>query len=188
MQYTEQEIIELLKTGDSRVFEWLFKQYYAALRIYAHRLVGELDFSEEAVAATFAVVWEKRTTIIFDSSVRSYLFRAVHNRCLNHLKQQQVRKKYERYLLDQPLPGIQTASAELALGAEDLRREIALALEDLPEKCRQIFLLSRFGHKKYHEIAAMLDLSPKTVEAQMTIALRKLRHHLRHWLPLLAWL
>lgn len=185
MEYSEREIIDLLKAGDTRVFEWLFKQYYAALRIYAHRLVGELDLSEEVVAASFAAVWERRSRIDFDHSVKSYLFRTVHNRCLNHIKQQQVRKRYERYLLEQSLPGAEEAEAELSLGADDLRREIGLALDELPEKCRQIFLLSRFGNKKYHEIAAMLELSPKTVETQMSIALRKLRERLREWLPVL---
>lgn len=181
MEYTEGEIIVLLRKGDNRIFEWLFKSYYASLKIYAHRLVGEPDTAEEIVAAVFTVIWEKKEEIVFGSSVKGYLFRAVHNRCINHLKRLQIRKRYERHLLERLAEYSEEASAEWELGAEDLQKAIMAALDELPSKCREIFLLSRFGHKKYQEIASMLDVSTKTVETQMSIALRKLRKSLRHW-------
>jgi len=184
MEYTERAIIQRLKEGDKVVFEWLFKEYYTSLCIYAYRFTGEQAMSEELVSSTFAAIWEKRKEINFDTSIRSYLFRTVHNKGLNHLKHLKTRKKYENYLLDHLPSWTEGVIAEQLQTGGDLRQDIEKALQSLPDRCREIFLLSRFGGKKYHEIATLLNISPKTVETQMSIALRKLRHNLRHWIPL----
>lgn len=187
MEYSDKEAAEGLKAGDTVVFEWLFRKYYAQLCLYANRFLAGPQNAEEIVSETFAVLWEKKDRIQFSHSVRGYLFGTVHHKCINALEHLKVRNRYEEWLITSARQSGQDEIPEQDLIEKEMTRDIEKAIEDLPEKCRQIFKLSRFEQKKYHEIAAILQLSPKTVETQMRIALEKLRQSLRHLLTLFIW-
>ena len=178
----ESFIIERLRSGDANIFEWLFKNKYKGLCYYATKLLGNISTAEEIVSETFAEIWEKKEKIIFTSSVNAYLYTTVHNKSINFLKRQKTISAYNKYLLETKREFNPAEIPDNIYHEKDITIEIVNAIKLLPEKCREIFILSRFENKRYREIAELLDISPKTVENQMGIALEKLRKHLQHML------
>ncbi len=177
MHHEDIILVERLRNGDTRAFEQLFKPYYERLCLFANRFIDNMPAAEEIVADAYAALWEKRTTILISISFRAYIYRAVHNRCLNYIKHKRIEREYIDYLLQNYLPADDYSDSGRE---EELEKEVEDAIESLPDKCRQIFKMSRYDHLRYREIASKLDLSPKTVERQMVIALEKLRRQLRH--------
>ncbi|WDF57356.1 RNA polymerase sigma-70 factor [Mucilaginibacter sp. KACC 22063] len=172
--------VNKLTAYDKAAFESLFKIYYRKLILFANRFVNDLDVSEEIVCDVFAVLWEKGHEINFTGTLSSYLFKAVQNRCLNHLKHKKIENLYVSYLERNHLLNEIIETTESRYFEKEMSRQITTALDALPEKCREIFVMSRFGNKKYKEIAEELNLSPKTVERQISIALDKMRKLLKH--------
>lgn len=169
-------LIERLRKGDAQAFEQLFTTYYKNLCLFANRFIDHMPAAEEIVADTYAVIWEKKETILISISFRAYMYKAVRNRCLNYISHQRIEREYIDYVLQHHFPiNDQSAARE-----EELERNVEDAIESLPDRCRQIFKMSRYDHLRYGEIAVKLGLSPKTVERQMVIALEKLRRHLQH--------
>lgn len=169
-----------MKENDIAFFEALFKTHYTRLCFYANTIIGNIPVSEEIVSDLFAEIWEKRLQIEFNSSIKAYLYKSVYNRCLNHIKHSKVENTYVKYLLKNKSKNYFSEMPSYAYEEKEISKEIKTAIDNLPEQCRNIFLLSRVQNKKYHEIATILNLSPKTIENQMTIALRKLREGLKH--------
>jgi RNA polymerase sigma-70 factor (ECF subfamily) len=142
-----------------------------------------MDVAEEIVQEVFIKLWERREELEFNSSVKSYLFRAVHNTSLNYLRHLKVREEHRQYAEERH----QLLSMEYSDGLEEkeLENRIWDAIGRLPEQCARIFQMSRFEGLKYREIADKLGISPKTVEVQMGKALRRLREDLKDYLPTL---
>ena len=166
--------------GDARAFECLFKLNYTRLTLFANRFLNDLPASEEIVSDVFAMLWEKGHEINFTGTVSAYLFKAVQNRCINYIKHQKTENLYFNYLQRNNLLNDMASAAEARYMEKEMSEQIDIALATLPEKCREIFMMSRFNHLKYNEIAAELNISPKTVERQISIALDKLRRLLKH--------
>jgi RNA polymerase sigma-70 factor (ECF subfamily) len=182
VEITNSDIILAFKQGDKEVFEKLFRSYYQSLCRYANGLLNDTDEAEEVVQQVFVTIWEKRTSIEIKISFKSYLYRAVHNSCLNHIEKLKVR---QIYVAQQS--GHEEVSAEHSetnLQKNELQARISSALLKLPEQCRKVFLLSRQDEMKYAEIADHLGISIKTVENQMGKALRIMREELKEYLPL----
>ena len=172
---------------DDVAFEHLFKAHFKALHAYANVTLGDEEQSEEIVQAVFIKLWEKRELLHIDTSVKAYLYRSVHNDCLNYIKHNKVKAKYEDYAT---YSGSElTASAAKQLELKELEWHVHEAMKELPTQCRTIFQMSRFEELKYKEIAQQLNISIKTVENQMGKALKLMRVKLRDFLPLfLIWL
>lgn len=168
-------------------FEELFKSNFAYLCNFAHQYVKDLDAAQDLCQKVFIQLWEKRTTLDPNQNLKSYLFTAVKNRCLNYIRDH---KKYRSKILDLDCGDIELSEQTIDhLIADDLQAVIEEALNQLPEKCRKVFEMSRFQEMKYKEIAEELEISQKTVEAHMSKALKLLRLHLKeHWLVLLILL
>lgn len=177
--------IENIAAEDVVAFESLFKTHYAKLCFYANSIIGDLDVAKEIVADLFTEIWAKRNEIEFNVAIKSYLYKSVYNRCLNHLRHSKIKNIYVEYLLKNESNNLFSQEPSYAYDEKEISKEITNAIDRLPEKCKAIFLLSRMQNKKYHEIAAILELSPKTVENQMSIALKKLREMLKHLLAIL---
>ncbi|SDE14323.1 RNA polymerase sigma-70 factor, ECF subfamily [Mucilaginibacter pineti] len=173
-------LITKLTQGDTVAFEVLFKLYYTRLTLFANRFVNDLSVAEEIVADVFTDLWERGHETTFSTSVRSYLFKMVQNRSLNYLKHQKIENLYVSYLEKNNLFDEVRSTVESGYEEKELVQQIKAAIDTLPEKCREIFVLSRFSDLKYREIAAQLNISPKTVERQVSIALEKLRRTLKH--------
>ena len=168
--------------GDEKAFEALFRNYYPSLCQSANRLLNDPDEAEETVQNVFISLWEKRENMEIQVSVKSYLYRAVHNAALNRIKHRKVRKQYE----EEQLAMVSHAEPASHLSLEnELERQIQDAIEGLPEQCRLVFKLSRFEELKYAEIAGRLGISVKTVENHMGKALKVLREKLKDYLVLL---
>jgi RNA polymerase sigma-70 factor (ECF subfamily) len=169
--------------ADPAHFEQLFKAHYAPLHRYAYRMVDDEDAAEEIVQSTFVKLWEGRQTLRIEESGQAYLYRAVHNRSLNYLEHQKVKRAHEAHVMLQGEASSNDSDSTTRL--RTLEAKLDAALKRLPEGCRTVFQLSRFEDLKYREIADRLGLSVKTVEAQMSKALRILRTELAEFLPIL---
>lgn len=167
---------------DRAHFEWLFRTHFVHLCNFARQYVQDLDTAKDITQKVFINLWENREKINPQKAVQSYLFTAVRNRCLNHIRDH---KKYRSRVLD-----LDIVDQEVSFDSDDsdlleFKEKVAEALQALPEKCRLVFEMSRYRNMKYKEIAEELDVSVKTVEAHMSKALRSLRGQLKDYLPFL---
>jgi len=167
---------------DKREFEELFRNFFTPLMAFSRRILGDEDDAREVVHQVFINLWEKRSELDFSTSLKSYLFTSVNNRSLNMIRD---RKKFSSEEVPERA-GEWDVSAQIE--AIELEEKIRAAIETLPERCREVFELNRFEGLKYSEIASQLDISVKTVENQMTKALRILREQLGKYLSILLWL
>jgi RNA polymerase sigma-70 factor, ECF subfamily len=186
----ENELFKHLKKGDVVAFERLFKTYYKNLCFFAENYVKEKAMAEEIVGNFFMTIWEKRKFIEIKGSVKSYFYSSVHNQCLKYLEHLKVMKKYEEYALSrlrnkELLAPTSNAYPLANLISQEIVQDIEKSIDDLPEKCKEIFMLSRFEEMSYEEISARLDISINTVRTQMARAMQKLRENLKNYLPLL---
>jgi len=172
--------------SDRGYFEKVFKEYFKALAYYAQKFTGDLDSAKDIVHSIFISLWEKRDSISLDQPVKSYLFTAVHNRCLNHIRDRAKFIKNDTSDLDY-ISGL-TVDDTSSIETQETESRINDAINCLPEKCSEVFKLVRFEELKYREIADRLGISVKTVEAQMSKALRILREELKDYLVILLWL
>lgn len=167
--------------GTLAKFETIFREHFKALHIYACSFTKNEVEAEEIVQGVFCKLWEKRDQMSELQSVTAYLYKMVYNESLNHQKHVKVRARHEATAMKSQEPEDSTDHAAL----NELRMEIDKVMKELPEQCRTIFQLSRFEALKYRDIAARLKISEKTVEGQMTKALRILRTRLSKFLPVL---
>jgi RNA polymerase sigma-70 factor (ECF subfamily) len=181
----EVEIADL-KTGNAKQFEALFKQWYEPLCRYAHSLLHDTDEAEDIVQKTFCKLWDQREKLEIHTSIKSYLYRMVHNACLNTIKQWQTQSEHREAIAGS---SVSTANCvEDTVFHKELSARIDLAIAALPERCREVFLLSRMQHLSYLKIAETLQISPNTVETQIVKALKTLRIKLKDYLWTALWL
>jgi RNA polymerase sigma-70 factor (ECF subfamily) len=169
---------------DKKEFESLFYSHFAMLVNFASTFLHDEDNAKEIVQDVFIRLWQKREEMNKQKSVKSYLFTSVRNRSLNFIRNH---KKFQNEYLDIE-QAIDTEFAVEISGEDNLEEKIEAALQKLPPKCRRIFEMSRFEEKKYRVIADELEISQKTVEAQMSKALRILRVELKDLMLLLLLL
>lgn len=186
----EPPLLRRLALGEVAAFEAIFWAYYKPLCRFALRYVPTGEIAEELVSDVLTRLWQDRHTLDVRFSLRAYLFAAVKNTCLNHLKSQFARHPPASDDSPEALAaGAHAPAPHAALEYAELERLIEAGIGQLPPACRTIFSLSRKAGLSYEEIAGSLGISKKTVKAQMGIALRKLRRHLhRHWDKLLLLL
>jgi RNA polymerase sigma-70 factor (ECF subfamily) len=171
-----------LVQGNELAFEKIFKIYYKPLCHYAYSFLNDGAEAEEVVQNTFVKIWERRSTIQVQTSVKAYLYSMVRNSCLNVIKHEKVKKEFAKdhqYVSETSRPVV-----EEKMISNDLESKIYEAMRALPEQCRLVFQLSRFEELKYQEIADQLEISVKTVENQMGKALKMMRVHLKEYLVL----
>ncbi len=168
---------------DERAFEQVFKKYFKDLHGYACSIVKDEAVAEGIVQNVFLKLWERAENLNFGQAPAPYLYRAVHNESLNHLKHKKVRQAYDAYASKQQVYEKSSATSKVQLS--ELQQKISVAMNELPQQCRTIFQMSRFREMKYQEIADELGLSVKTVEAQMGKALKVMRKKLADYLPIL---
>ncbi|HSC53578.1 MAG TPA: RNA polymerase sigma-70 factor [Phnomibacter sp.] len=175
----------LLSVRNEQAFEQVFKTHFKSLHSYACAILKDEAVAEGVVQNVFLKLWEKADTLQYQQSVTGYLYRSVHNMALNHLKHQKVKQAYDAYAAQQSVHQHDAANRQLHL--KELQYHFTEAMNELPEQCRTIFQMSRFREMKYQEIADELGISVKTVEGQMSKALRVLRIKLADFLPILLF-
>ena len=171
-------VLHRLKLGDKEAFNFIFRNYYRGLVLFAMDFVRDQDKAEEIVEGVFIKLWEDRDKIVVHTSLKSYLLRSVQNKCLDIIKHEKIREKYSTSLLGNP----SGREDENGFISYELKEKIEITVNSLPGKTKEIFKMSRFENKKYREIAEALNISVKTVEASMGKALAILRKELKDWL------
>lgn len=173
----EEIIVNRLINKDKRAFELVFNQYFNIMVAYANRFMDTREEAEEVAQDVFVKFWEKCDSLSPDSSVKSYLYRSVHNSCLNVLKHEKVKDGYKQHVINFLETTYQNTIDES--DPDVVRKKIHDEIDNLPPRCSEIFKLSRFEGLKYQEIADHLEISVKTVEVQMGKALKVLRENLK---------
>jgi RNA polymerase sigma-70 factor (ECF subfamily) len=178
-----------LATGrNTELFEKIFRQYAKPLFYYAAKFVGD-EPARDIVQDVFVKLWSDESLVIA-KSLNSLLFTAVRNRCLQQLEKQKVRNRYaeatRQMLQREELEFYMEERSSLI--EQELEDKLNEVLNQLPERCRQIFVLSRFENKKNREIAEELDISIKAVEKQISKALAIIRAEMKEYLPLMLFL
>ena len=187
MEFTNTASVAPVLVYNDNAFEQLFKEHYRALHAYAAVMLRDEEQAEEIVQGVFLKLWEKRDQLQIQTSIKAYLYKSVHNDCLNLFERNKTRLKYENHASYTMDKHSELASKNVEL--KELEDRLGKALNELPQQCRTIFQMSRFEDLKYKEIADSLGLSVKTVENQMGKALRILRTKLADFLPLvLLWI
>ncbi|MFZ9969714.1 MAG: RNA polymerase sigma-70 factor [Bacteroidia bacterium] len=162
---------------DIQLFEKLFRQYRPGLLAFARNILNDHEEAEEVIHDIFLSIWEKRSDMFTDPGLKSYLFRAVKNRCLNVLR----KAKLDFEELPDQVPELDTSAiASELLEAKETEKLLAHLIEQLPKKCKQAFLLSRVDGLSHKEVAEIMDISAKTVENQIGIALKFFKENLGH--------
>ncbi len=173
----EKRLFERALKGDTAAFEKIYRSYVKELCSFAAYYVKSYNAAEDIVQNLFLLLWERKETVRIDGSFKTYLFTSVRNLSLNFLKHQTIeRTSSGTYSM---LFSVPSATPHEIVEHQELDVLITQALEKIPERCRIVFILSRYFNMKYTEIAEILEISVKTVDAHMVHAVKSLRSHLR---------
>ena len=176
MESREKYIIEGLRSGKESAYRQLFDQYYRRLVVFANKYLEDLESARDIVQEFYLHLYESRHSISIQTSLKSYLYSAVRNRCINHVKHEQVMEKHRN--MSRSAANASDPDPEEIMDAVELEVRIYEIVSSLPEKCRQIYIMSRVEGKQNREIADELNLSIRTVETQISKALKSLKDSL----------
>jgi len=156
-------------------FEKLYKRFQPSLINYAYYLTRSSEDSVELVNDVFLSVWNKRNRLKLDSNLKTYLYTAVKNRSINYIKKNKL-----VIVFDEQIDTLSDFEADHSILEKEQLIIIQQIMNDLPSKCKQVFAMSRIDQLSNKEIASFLDISIKTVEAQITKALKIFRKKLKN--------
>lgn len=172
--FIEKEWLTALQQGSHSALEAIFDSYYRYLVVTAYKLIHDDQKAKDLVQDVFFNLWVKREEINIQGSLKSYLRRAVVNRTIDDIRKNK-RMVREEEVSDHRQQISDSPSADQILAAQDLQVTINKAIETLPDKCRTVFAMSRFENLSHKEIAEQLQISTKTIENQITKALKIIR-------------
>nr|WP_319399797.1 RNA polymerase sigma-70 factor [uncultured Carboxylicivirga sp.] len=177
---SDDTLIRKVRGGDENAFGIIFKAYFPRLLVYAKGMVGDQEVAEDLVQEAFASVWEKRYLLKDKGNLKSFLFRAVRNICLNHLDHNKVVNKYiDAFRHESASQGLYMFNfldeQEYEEACNEMMDEVHRILKTLPPTVRQAFVLSRIKELKNQEVAEQMGLNIKTVEKHISRALKTLR-------------
>lgn len=175
-------------------FESIYVSYYSRMKRFAQEYVIREEDAENIVQDVFLELWEHKRFLSSHSNLFAYLFTAVKNKCLDFLRHKTVVEKTAEKLKDEHTRSLQMklysleAFDEKLFSEPDIETIVQNAINALPDKCREIFILNKMEGKKQKVIAQELNISIHTVESQMAIAYKKLKEELKDYIPLLIFL
>ena len=175
----ESELLARLRAGDDDAFDTIFREQYPVLVVSATRLLGERALAEEIAQDVMLELWRRRASLILTGAIRAYLHQATRNRALNQLRQARTAQRGEVYLRGPSEP----SSSDAHVISVELGAAVAKAMAALSGPQREVFEMNRQRGLTYNEIAELLGISVKSVEARMGRALKLLREALAAWLP-----
>lgn len=172
---TNADIIQICR-WDDKSMELLYDNFYRALVSYGCQFV-EREIAEDIVQEMFSVLWEQRPQFKSFPQLTSYLYRTVHNAAFNHLRHQTVHNNYRQSILDHLQESLLVDDVAERFNKEEIYRQLFAAIDELPPRQREVFLLCMDG-KKNKEIAEQLQISAETVKVQNRRAINSLREKL----------
>lgn len=169
---------------DHLLLDNLFRKYYKILKAFACKYVEDQSIAEDIVQEVFYEIWLRKSMIDLNAYLKPYLFKSVHNKCLNHLNNKYTKEKISLNQLSTDSysePSLKSQESELedSLLYKELESEIRKCIDNLPEQCKKTYLLRHTYGLKNREIAEQLNINIKTVEKHMANALIKIREHLK---------
>ncbi len=176
------ELLSQINDGDREAFNVIFRKYYKPLCAYAYRFVT-IDDAEETVQDLLLWLWQNHEKMVIQTSLSSYLFRAVYLRCISCIGQNNVKQKAEKFYWQNQVDNIPQDVTEFQ--TEELLKRIHESIDRLPESYRKAFVMHRFQGNSYKEIARHLNVSPKTVDYRIQQSLKLLLEDLKEYLPVL---
>ena len=173
--HTDQELFRLLRENKEKAVTELFRRHYVYVCQSAYRIISNKTIAEDLAQDVFLGLWKRRNELEIRTSFKAYLKRAVTNKALNHIRDQKM-----KFTDSEKMPEIMAKStgAQKEMEKAEMEQIIHRAIDRLPERCRIVFCLSRFEELSYQEIADQLEISIKTVENQISKALKFLRTEL----------
>ena len=180
------ETIKAFREGNHLSFEQLFDNCYESLCRYAYSILKDMDEAEDIVQKTLCKLWDQREMLDIRTSVKSYLYRIVHNECLNTVHQQINHKTHNLNYLSAMNSSVDDVNEHIA--TSELQQRIDKALTKLPTQCKRVFEMSRMEQLSYSEISKNLGISINTVENQVSKALKIFRIELKDFLTLCFFL
>jgi RNA polymerase sigma-70 factor, ECF subfamily len=185
----DEALILSLKKSDEKAFEQLFRKYFYPLSKYAGFYTGTSCQAEDIVQDVFYSIWETREKMLIHTSIKAYLYKSVHNRCIQYLRHQTVVQKHNgilkgKYEESMIMNRLFYENGLTKLFEKEIGSLLKEALGNLPEKTRSIFLFSRQQHYKNSEIAKKYEISEKSVEYHISKALHLLRQDLKDYLTI----
>ena len=175
----ERDLQRRIRSGDESAFDIVFRAHYPRLVRMAQSIVGERAPAEEIAQEVMLELWRRRESLRVEHSFGAYLIRSTRNRALNYVRHQRIVAREVAAATLEPPESAGTDADMLGLELQQVVRE---AIAALPERCREVFELSRVQGMRYVEIAEVLEISVKTVEKRMGQALSELRERLAPWL------
>jgi len=173
--------------GDKDAFEKLFYHYYKRLKRFALAIVKNNETAEEIASDVFMILWKNRSGLPAIDNLNSYLYITVRNLSLRHISQLKKVSTFSIDDIDFDLVPSYEQNPEESLLNNELIRHIEATIEKLPPRCKTIYKLVKQDGLKYKEIASILNLSVRSIDAQMAIATRKItqsiRFHLSNYTP-----
>jgi RNA polymerase sigma-70 factor (family 1) len=182
--YSDVALLDALRANEEGAFAEIYKRYCYPLFSLAYRKLSDREVAEELVQDLFENLWSRRA----DSQIQQlsgYLFSAIKYRIINHLKVQKIKAGYELFCRLSAAQADADTATEDTLALHDLSSALLASVQQLPEKSRQIFELSRLEHYSVSEISVRVNLSEKSVEYHLTKSLKLLRSYLREFLMII---
>lgn len=177
-----QELLEKLGgKSDEAAFRQLFEMFTPGLLRFSFTILKKKELSEEVVSDVFFKVWVHRSKMPEIENFKAYLFTSSRNTALNYLDKEKRNRAIQLEDIEVPLP-IDEICPESELISKEMREAISKAIDHLPERCKLIYSLAKIEQLKYKEIAQILDISVKTIDHQLTIAIRKIGEEIRNYL------
>lgn len=168
-----------MKAGDRESFNQVFRRYYSPMVRFCIRYVADSDIASEIVQDLFVKLWSNREKISFNTSFESYMMTSVRNSALTYINKERSHAEANLRIYSEESDNTDPSETLQSNNLEESYRKI---LKDMPEKRREVFLASRYDGLKYSEIAEKLGISQKTVEAQMSAAIKQLKEGLKAYL------
>ncbi len=178
--------LEGLAKGDEKTYEAFFLKFYTPLVVFARKVIVDDDLARELVQDVFVHFYEKRQDIQIHTSLKAHLYQSVKNKCLNQIKREQIRRDHHANIFIDKKN--EESVFDDCIEETELEEKIFSIIQSLPDQCRKIFEKSRFDGQSNQEIADELNLSKRTVETQISKALKVLRLKLSDYVMLLCLL
>lgn len=175
-------VLSALKQDSKEAFSLLFQTYYTDLVLFGGNFLKDKTSCEDIVQSIFLKLWNDRKSIQIETSLKSYLLKAVRNSCLDEFRHLEIVRQYESGYENTTLDSYDTENYVLY---SDLHDHLYRALDQVPELYREAFELNRFEGLKYREIAEKLNVSERTVEVRVSKTLELLRKYLKDFFLLL---
>lgn len=180
----EQSWLRMMASDDQRAMELIFNRYYKYLVVTAYNYLKDDNLAKDLVQDVLFKFWEKRSSLSIDTSLKAFLRRSVVNKSIDELRKKRI--KWEEEVTDANAP-IATDNIDRQLETSELEKVIHKAIDSLPEKCKLVFSLSRFENMSHGEISEALGISKKTIENQITKALKVLRSAVDIYKGVVVW-